>query len=616
MLANHLRESPASPWPSYGFIVALATTMLWLGWRRWTHVIVDFGRELYVPWRLSIGEVLYRDVAYFNGPLSPYFNSLVWRYLGASYLTLAWVNILLLGIVLWLLYRLLHQLGDRLSATIGCGLFLIIFALADLTRAGNYNFVTPYSHEMTHASLLALATLSVLIAYSRHPSSWRLGLTGLLLGMVFLTKAEFFAAAAAATLAVILVETWREADSPSRLSSRALTVIGGFLLPLLAAWLLLLTVLSPGEALHGVLGTWPYLFLGQLGDLVFYRQGMGLDVPGEHLRKMLVWLVLYLAFLVPPIVVAWRTSPKARARRWVAGAAALWTGVLFVLLAPRFDLTDLPRPLPVVLLATLMITLTVQLRSRQGEPKTWQSSGRLAFNVYALALLAKMALHPRFHTYGFALAMPAMMFLVVLLLHGLPSWIDRQGGYGPAFRLSALVWLTLIAVVFSWPSMLVYGEKNLPFGKGADMFRIQDRFVVMQRLLHRLPSVIEPDETLVVLPEGVMINYQLRLQNPTPHINFMPPEMIMFGEEAIVAALEESPPNVIVLIKRSTMEYGYETLGDGYGEALMDWVAARYPIIETLEDPAHRGDNFGKALILRGPVARPNPPPEGGAQVE
>ena len=31
--------------------------------------LIDFGRELYVPWRITEGDVLYRDVAYFNGPV-------------------------------------------------------------------------------------------------------------------------------------------------------------------------------------------------------------------------------------------------------------------------------------------------------------------------------------------------------------------------------------------------------------------------------------------------------------------------------------------------------------------------------------------------------------------
>ena len=45
-------------------VVAAALGMLFWSWGTWPHPYVDFGRELYVPWRLSEGEVLYRDLAW------------------------------------------------------------------------------------------------------------------------------------------------------------------------------------------------------------------------------------------------------------------------------------------------------------------------------------------------------------------------------------------------------------------------------------------------------------------------------------------------------------------------------------------------------------------------
>ena len=71
-------------------IVAVAMiAMLIFSWRCWCDPIADFGRELYVPWQIKQGKVLYHDIAYFNGPLSPYFNSILFRVFGASLMTLA-----------------------------------------------------------------------------------------------------------------------------------------------------------------------------------------------------------------------------------------------------------------------------------------------------------------------------------------------------------------------------------------------------------------------------------------------------------------------------------------------------------------------------------------------
>ena len=63
-------------------------------WRRWPDLLIDFGRELYVPWQLASGAVLYEDIAYFNGPLSAYWNALLFRWFGPSLLTLVVANLL------------------------------------------------------------------------------------------------------------------------------------------------------------------------------------------------------------------------------------------------------------------------------------------------------------------------------------------------------------------------------------------------------------------------------------------------------------------------------------------------------------------------------------------
>src|SRR5438270_170454 len=101
-------------------IVALClVAMLGFTWRTWPEPVIDFGRELYVPWQLSQGKVLYRDIAYFNGPFSPYFNALIFKVFGAGLMTLVVVNIaILIGIVL-MLHRLAAKMSDEFAATVG-----------------------------------------------------------------------------------------------------------------------------------------------------------------------------------------------------------------------------------------------------------------------------------------------------------------------------------------------------------------------------------------------------------------------------------------------------------------------------------------------------------------
>src|SRR5881275_1459520 len=87
-----------------GLVIATFLFMLAWTWLTWPDPIVDFGRELYVPWQITQGKVLYRDIAYFNGPLSPYFNALVFRILGVSLHSVVIVNLALLGLLTFIIW--------------------------------------------------------------------------------------------------------------------------------------------------------------------------------------------------------------------------------------------------------------------------------------------------------------------------------------------------------------------------------------------------------------------------------------------------------------------------------------------------------------------------------
>ena len=58
-------------------VVALAFVFAaTISWRRWPDLLVDFGGQRDMPWRIAHGAVLYRDLFYFDGgPSSQYFNA-------------------------------------------------------------------------------------------------------------------------------------------------------------------------------------------------------------------------------------------------------------------------------------------------------------------------------------------------------------------------------------------------------------------------------------------------------------------------------------------------------------------------------------------------------------
>jgi len=170
-----------------GVIAVAAAGMLAWSAGRWPDLLVDFGRELYLPWRIASGARLYADLAYLHGPLSPHLNALVFRLLGVSLRSLVLANLAILTVVIALLYRLLARVSSRAAAGAACVMFLGGFAFAHLTGVGNYNWICPYAHELTHGIAAALAGIVAVDRYAETERPRWMALAGLAVGVTFLT---------------------------------------------------------------------------------------------------------------------------------------------------------------------------------------------------------------------------------------------------------------------------------------------------------------------------------------------------------------------------------------------------------------------------------------------
>ena len=157
-------------WVDYLILAVIYALLLAQTWRKWPDVLIDFGRELYNPWRIASGDVLYRDIVHYYGPLGSYANALWFRLFGVGYSTIIGANLALsLGLTA-LLRWLLGTLTGRLAATAATLSFLLVFCCGTYVGIGNYNFLSPYSHDVTYGTLacVALVAFHVLHARSGH----------------------------------------------------------------------------------------------------------------------------------------------------------------------------------------------------------------------------------------------------------------------------------------------------------------------------------------------------------------------------------------------------------------------------------------------------------------
>jgi hypothetical protein len=595
-------------------LAALALAMACLTWRAWPDLLVDSGREAYVAWRLAEGEVLYRDVAYLVGPLSPYVNALWFRALGPSLLALWAANLALLAAILVLLHGLLRAIAGPLAAAAACVVFLCVFAFGhQLPRMSNYNFVSPYAHEMTHGLLLCLITmwLAGRAILRRRPA--RLPLAGLVLGLVFLTKPEIFAAGAAALAVGATGALWLERPGWRRCGAVLAATVAAILAAPLVAFLLLATAMPAGEAARGVLGGWPLVLGGAAADLPFFRRSIGLDDAPDLLLQMAEWTVWYVVTFAPAAGLAlWGAGGRWRRHGLAAGAIAFLVtagGLLLVNpdLLRRGDMVLAVRPLPVFLLAAAVVLAVTAWRRGPADMSAPLRVLRLMAVTFAGALLLKMALNVRVYHYGFVLAMPATLLVCVLLAGWLPGLIDARGGAGAILRGAALGAMALGVAGSVVTVARTAGRKQSRVGEGADAFRVLPDPRSAATALFLADAAAEPPGTLAVLPEGAMLNVLLRRPNPSGFVDFGPLEVLAFGEEAMLRGLQAHPPDRIALVHKDTSEFGPRFFGRDYGQEIFAWIARHYGNPRGYGDLPLRGDGFGILMLerIRPPAAGP-----------
>jgi hypothetical protein len=154
-------------------LAGLASGFIAMSWRKWPDPLIDFGRELYIPWRLAHGAVLYRDMDDFYGPLSQYLNAGLFAIFGPGMMVLVAANLVIFAAIVATLYLLFRRAWGVGAALASAAAFIAVFGFSEFTPTANYNYATPYAHEVTHGFLTCLLLVCALLRWLEKPTALR-----------------------------------------------------------------------------------------------------------------------------------------------------------------------------------------------------------------------------------------------------------------------------------------------------------------------------------------------------------------------------------------------------------------------------------------------------------
>ena len=559
--------------------LAAATALLFVISRgKWSDAIIDSGREWIVPDALSRGALLYRDVVYWFGPFTPYFQAGFLGLFGSGFAALVLAGAVAALGVLAALFSTLVRVTGRKDA--GLWTALAVPALLFMPNAGGAFLGMGYRIWQAAGFTLASVAVASSGGGSRRPT--RAVVAGALAGLAGLCRTEWGMAAMLATgLAAILRPRAR-----ARGAAEALLAASGF---------------------AAVFGGGLALFLWLAGPQAVVGDGHVLltGLP-EETRHFLV------AF-----------SGVADWKRGVLElfySAAMWTGLF--LLAARLSVPagTRARGLEVALVAILVVLVATALAGGAGGAVIfsaaplvsfaalagglWRRRGSAAAALAASGVLGVLLSYRRpFHIGDSAYVGPPLLFAFVSsagLLRLAVAYRRRLPGiHGlrAAFRwvIAALLLLAFAGRAWQYSSL-----EGVPIAGTSKMLSARPEVArEVEQLGSRIRQSTREGEGLVVFPEGELLNLLAERPNPIRHKLYLPGYLTDGNEADVLRELESARPAAIVLWRRPVPEYGRALFGEDYGRSLRAWIEREYRLEPFRADGAPNRTHPAFLLGLR-----------------
>jgi len=580
--------------------------MTLLGWRRWADLMVDYGNQLYIPWQITEGQVLYKDLFYVFGPLSPYLHAGIFHLFGPGAVYLIGFNLAITACLTVMIYRIFLRHGGPLTATLTALTFLTVHALGQHKLVGNYNFIQPYSYDLTHGIFLSFLAIQIFSLYTQEPKTRRLMALGFVLGGVLLTKIEIIVALFPA-MALGLILFFRSRNLPfSSWCKNILWVTAAGLVPF-GLFVIYFSFHMPlSEALHNLILPWILAMNTKLHGLPYVQ-----ILKGTFWLENSLWRIVTYTFVLF-IIVATLTGINIKLNQ--LGKNNFWS--LFLLCSMMVALIllffkTIPWklflvPLPVLMIFLLLVIIwNIKSHFQPGE-KLNRNLFLLVLTVFAFLLLFKIFFRVVVFHYGFALSLPASLLAIYLIVNVFPHIFKRYVNPDRFYRYSAGVLIVCYIGALNFDSYRHFSRKTFPVGEGHDLvydFHPESgisketpyvKGMMLKFSLEFITKNIEPDATLVAIPDAMMVNYLSRHRDSAKGFLLNPMTWVLFNEgRGYLDDLKAHPPRYIMLIDRSFPEFNMSFFGKDYGEDIYNWIQQEFVLFKQIGPTPFTGSGFG-----------------------
>ena len=503
-------------------------------WAHQGHLIIDCGREVFYPQRILEGSVLYKDLFNIYGPVSYLINAGLYKMFGASLYTLYFAGMTVSVGIVTFIYLISRLFFDKflsfsisvLTLILGCFSFYI------------FNYIFPYSFAMSYGLLAFLASLYCLILFIKTQQNMLYYLSAFFAGLAVFSKYEFIP-----YLLIFLFVEYKLNLNWKRIITAILSCI---IVPVLIFTILFLQGLGFGDIIHcakdiiAMTRTQTLKFFYIISGLAFQKETLGLLI--RNFFKSAFPIILFLS--------AMYLYDKSRLKSGLLFAGSFIAVCSFVTVEYFIFL-----PFLLTILAFIFLkkqTLEVQI-----------------FVLSSLLVSLKVFWATVTSSYG--------IFFIPTLIIAVFCFVPKD------FRNKMGIYLLVLTLIFAinnlrqrkFKSIKVKTEKGVIY----DNTEAKD---VLPRLITYLKTNTTENDTVLILPEGLLINFLANRKSDDYYNSFLPLYIETFGEKRLINHFENNKPDFIIIHNYPTSDYYFKSICKDYAFEFCNFVRTNYRLNVTL----------------------------------
>lgn len=542
----------------YKFLLPLIILFLvnvFLFWLKQGSLVIDTGREFYIPSQMLKGHVLYKDIFNIYGPLSYQVNSLAFLLFGQKITSLLIFGVVNSFVMLLTLYFISREFLSKSFSS----LIVILVMFSSVFGADLFNFNLPYSYAISYGLSSILLSVFFLIKYIKTPQNVFAYLACFFAGVSLANKYEYI------LYPLILLYVFFFVAPLGK--KELLKSLGCFLLvPLLSFGVLFLQGLTFADVYNCI------LIIKKMSSCItlkyFYSNFVGFFFNPKLAAFYLTrfgFLVVLFSLLYSAILFEKRIQTVSAKNVF----KIIYFGITFIALF--FINTYSLGFFPILNLFLLLIFFKPVYENKA---------------VFILALCAFITSLKTFfglniNLYG-AFTFPLLLVSIMVLINGIIIPLSKDEVFKENIKKTLMVLLMAFIALFVLRDFISLMNKTQVLTTPKGKFYSYP-FIVEpnQELVDYIIQNTNKNDKVVILPESPFVNFLTDRDSDNYYNSLIPLYFETFGEQNVINHFSKTRPEYFVFNNRNTQDYGFEYICKDYAIGLCKFVNTNYSLVKT-----------------------------------